>query len=119
MTVLIGTSGWSYGHWEPELYPPGLPARDRLARYAAEFGTAELNSSFYRWPPPSSFASWRRRLPRSWSSCRRVSLATTRAWITSWAWSRRGSGWPSNSGTRAGTTTTCWPGWKPTAPPTA
>jgi uncharacterized protein YecE (DUF72 family) len=34
--MLIGTSGWSYGHWEPELYPPGLPPRDRLARYAAE-----------------------------------------------------------------------------------
>ena len=63
MTVLIGTSGWSYGHWEPELYPPGLPPRDRLARYAAEFRTAELNSSFYRWPRPAMFADWRRRLP--------------------------------------------------------
>lgn len=63
MTVLIGTSGWSYDHWEPELYPPGLPPRDRLARYAAEFRTAELNSSFYRWPRPAAFASWRRRLP--------------------------------------------------------
>jgi uncharacterized protein YecE (DUF72 family) len=26
----IGTSGWSYDHWHPEFYPPGLPARDRL-----------------------------------------------------------------------------------------
>jgi uncharacterized protein YecE (DUF72 family) len=63
VTVRVGTSGWSYDHWEPELYPPGLPVRDRLARYAAEFGTAELNSSFYRWPRPAAFASWRRRLP--------------------------------------------------------
>jgi uncharacterized protein YecE (DUF72 family) len=63
MAVRIGTSGWSYDHWEPELYPPGLPARDRLARYAAEFGTTELNASFYRWPRPAAFASWRRRLP--------------------------------------------------------
>jgi uncharacterized protein YecE (DUF72 family) len=63
MTILVGTSGWSYSHWEPELYPPGLPPRDRLARYAAEFRTAELNSSFYRWPQPPAFASWRRRLP--------------------------------------------------------
>ena len=61
VTVLIGTSGWSYNHWEPELYPPGLPPRDRLGRYVAEFRTAELNSSFYRWP--AAFASWRRRLP--------------------------------------------------------
>jgi hypothetical protein len=58
-----GTSGWSYDHWHPELYPPGLPARDRLARYTQSFTTAELNSSFYRWPAPAAFASWRRRLP--------------------------------------------------------
>ena len=63
MTVRVGTSGWSYGHWEPELYPHGLPARDRLPRYVAAFPTAELNSSFYRWPSPAQFSSWRRRLP--------------------------------------------------------
>jgi uncharacterized protein YecE (DUF72 family) len=63
VTVYVGTSGWSYDHWEPELYPPGLRPRDRLARYAAQFRTAELNSSFYRWPRPAAFASWRRRLP--------------------------------------------------------
>jgi uncharacterized protein YecE (DUF72 family) len=63
VTVYVGTSGWSYDHWEPELYPPGLPPRDRLARYTEQFGTAELNSSFYRWPRPAAFASWRRRLP--------------------------------------------------------
>ena len=45
MVIRIGTSGWSYDHWQPELYPPGLPVRDRLSRYAAAFATAELNSS--------------------------------------------------------------------------
>jgi hypothetical protein len=25
MAVWIGTSGWSYDHWPPELYPSGLP----------------------------------------------------------------------------------------------
>ena len=44
MTVRIGTSGWSYDHWEPELYPHGLPAGERLGRYAAVFRTGELNS---------------------------------------------------------------------------
>jgi uncharacterized protein YecE (DUF72 family) len=63
VVVRIGTSGWSYDHWHPELYEAGLPASARLARYAAAFGTAELNSSFYRWPPPRAFSSWRRRLP--------------------------------------------------------
>ena len=59
----IGTSGWSYDHWDGVLYRPGLPSRDRLARYIEVFDTVELNASFYRWPPPASFASWRRRLP--------------------------------------------------------
>jgi uncharacterized protein YecE (DUF72 family) len=63
MAAWIGTSGWSYDHWHPELYPPRLPARDRLARYTQAFTTAELNSSFYRWPAPAAFAGWRRRLP--------------------------------------------------------
>jgi uncharacterized protein YecE (DUF72 family) len=63
VAVRIGTSGWSYEHWHPELYPPGLPARDRLARYAEAFTTAELNSSFYRWPRPAAFRGWRHRLP--------------------------------------------------------
>jgi uncharacterized protein YecE (DUF72 family) len=63
MVVRIGTSGWSYDHWHPELYPPELPPRSRLSRYAAVFSTAELNSSFYRWPTPAAFRSWHDRLP--------------------------------------------------------
>jgi uncharacterized protein YecE (DUF72 family) len=62
-TVNIGTSGWSYDHWHPELYPPQLPRFDRLARYTAAFPTVELNSSFYRWPGPAAFRSWHDRLP--------------------------------------------------------
>jgi uncharacterized protein YecE (DUF72 family) len=61
--IRIGTSGWSYDHWEHVLYPTGLPARDRLAAYVRRFDTVELNASFYRWPREASFASRRRRLP--------------------------------------------------------
>lgn len=63
MTVWIGTSGWSYDHWDGVLYDPGLPPAQRLARYAGVFRTVELNASFYRWPADRGFASWRRRLP--------------------------------------------------------
>jgi uncharacterized protein YecE (DUF72 family) len=59
----VGTSGWSYDHWDGVLYPPGTPARQRLDLYCREFDTVELNASFYRWPRNVSFASWRRRLP--------------------------------------------------------
>jgi uncharacterized protein YecE (DUF72 family) len=63
LAVHVGTSGWSYDHWEHVLYPPGTPSRDRLAHYAQQFATVELNSSFYRWPREATFAGWRRRLP--------------------------------------------------------
>ena len=63
MTGYVGTSGWRYSHWHPELYPPGLPAAARLGRYAQEFPAAELNSSFYRWPGPARFRAWQRTLP--------------------------------------------------------
>ena len=62
MAFWVGTSGWSYDHWDGVLYPHGLPASERLAHYTAEFRTVELNASFYRWPRPTAFASWRRRL---------------------------------------------------------
>ena len=63
MTIQIGTSGWSYDHWNEILYPPGTPSAARLAYYARSFETVELNSSFYRWPRPAAFRSWRARLP--------------------------------------------------------
>ncbi len=48
--VHIGTSGWSYPHWEHALYPPGTAPGARLEFYTRRFATAELNASFYRWP---------------------------------------------------------------------
>ncbi|MGV0746346.1 DUF72 domain-containing protein [Mycolicibacterium sp. XJ870] len=61
--IRIGTSGWSYDHWNGVLYPTGTPASARLARYTEEFGTVELNASFYRWPRDTTFAGWKQRLP--------------------------------------------------------
>lgn len=61
--IRVGTSGWSYDHWDGVLYEPGTAPRDRLARYCVEFDTVELNASFYRWPREASFTSWQRRLP--------------------------------------------------------
>ncbi len=63
MALHIGTSGWSYPHWDGVLYPPGTPPARRLDHYVRRFGTAELNASFYHWPRTATFAGWRRRLP--------------------------------------------------------
>lgn len=63
MTVHVGTSGWSYDHWNGALYPPGTPAGKRLEIYVRHFDTVELNASFYRWPSNDAFARLRQRLP--------------------------------------------------------
>jgi uncharacterized protein YecE (DUF72 family) len=61
--IHVGTSGWSYRHWEGVLYPAGLLPRHRLDHYLARYRTVELNASYYRWPTGAAFAYWRRRLP--------------------------------------------------------
>lgn len=63
VTVYIGTSGWSYDHWQGVLYPSGAPARDRLHWYVQRFGTVEVNSTFYHWPREATFVNWYERLP--------------------------------------------------------
>jgi len=59
----VGTSGWSYDHWESRFYPEDLPATDRLSFYAKDFDTVELNSSFYHLPRETTFAKWRNQTP--------------------------------------------------------
>lgn len=65
--IRIGTSGWSYDHWNGVLYPAGTAASARLARYTEAFDTVELNASFYRWPTDTTFAGWRQRLPEGFT----------------------------------------------------
>jgi uncharacterized protein YecE (DUF72 family) len=61
--IHVGTSGWSYQHWESVLYPPGLPPRQRLDYYLNRYLTVELNASYYQWPTDAAFGHWRRKLP--------------------------------------------------------
>lgn len=63
MTIRIGTSGWSYDHWQGILYPAGIPQIDRLIHYVKHFNTVEVNSTFYRWPADAAFVRWRTRVP--------------------------------------------------------
>lgn len=79
MGVWIGTSGWSYNHWEGVLYPPGTAASARLGIYAQRFSTVELNSSFYHWPRQTTFAGWRNRLPDGFQLSVKASRGLTHA----------------------------------------
>jgi len=61
--ILVGTSGFIYPHWKGIFYPPDLPPRLWLERYASEFGTVELNTTFYRLPRPEAVDRWRVETP--------------------------------------------------------
>ncbi|HTM01893.1 MAG TPA: DUF72 domain-containing protein [Vicinamibacterales bacterium] len=72
--VRIGCSGWQYRHWstaasgsarpDEAFYPAELPQSRWFAHYALSFDTVEINNSFYRLPPPETFARWRDQAPR-------------------------------------------------------
>jgi uncharacterized protein YecE (DUF72 family) len=79
VVVHIGTSGWSYAHWDGVLYEPGTSPAHRLGVYASRFTTTELNASFYRWPADRTFAGWRRRLPEDFVLSVKASRGLTHA----------------------------------------
>ena len=62
-SIHIGTSGWSYDHWEGVLYPHGTRLPERLNYYTARYRTVEVNSTYYRWPRDTTFGGWHGRLP--------------------------------------------------------
>ena len=62
MAIRIGTSGFIYDHWRGRFYPPTARGSE-LELYARSFDTVELNVTFYRMPPSSTFRSWAARVP--------------------------------------------------------
>ena len=63
--VWVGCSGWAYRDWRGVLYPEKLPQREWLARYAEEFGTVEINNTFYRLPKVEAVKGWVEQTPPS------------------------------------------------------
>ena len=63
----VGTSGWSYGHWEGPFYPAKLPDRQRLAFYASRFPTVEIDATFYRLPSEQAVRHWRDEVPKDFA----------------------------------------------------
>lgn len=60
--IRIGPAGWSYTDWEGTVYPPHRSRFDHLAYLSSFFDTIEINSPFYRIPPPTHAKSWVRRV---------------------------------------------------------
>ena len=63
VSIRIGTSGWTYQHWEGKFYPVKWPKSKWLEYYIQLFDTVELNASFYRLPKRTTFENWKLRTP--------------------------------------------------------
>jgi uncharacterized protein YecE (DUF72 family) len=73
VSLLIGTSGWSYpsgeGTWNGVFYPASRSKRhgtdtfDELRYYAEHFDTVEVNSTFYGQPRTEVTSRWAERTP--------------------------------------------------------
>src|SRR3954454_2492479 len=61
--IVIGTSSWADPGFVEEWYPPDLPARERLAWYAARFDAVEVNATFYAAPAERTVARWAEETP--------------------------------------------------------
>ncbi len=63
MELRVGCSSWTSEAWAGRVYPRGLPDGERLSVYAKLFDTVEVDSTYYRSPPPAMVAGWRRKTP--------------------------------------------------------
>lgn len=62
-TIRIGTSGFIYKHWRGVYYPEKLAQKHWFGHYTRDFDTVELNNTFYRLPPETTFVHWREVAP--------------------------------------------------------
>ena len=54
--VLLGTSGWSYREWIGPFYRKG--EKSMMRSHAKVFKIAEINSTFYAYPPKGTVMGW-------------------------------------------------------------
>ena len=57
MSVMVGTSGYSYDDWVGPFYPSGLSKRTFLDYYARHFPAVEVNYTYYRMPNARTLAA--------------------------------------------------------------
>jgi len=61
--IRVGTCSWADDALSKHFYPPGTPAGERLAYYAQEFDTVEVDSTYYRLPGDQMVERWAERTP--------------------------------------------------------
>lgn len=75
--LYIGTSGWSYKHWNEIFYPKDIKPEKYLEFYTTRFSCVELNSSFYNLPLKTTVTGWMNRTPDLFRFCPKMSRFIT------------------------------------------
>ena len=65
----IGCQGWAHPPWIGRFFTAGAKREELLPQYAAVFGAAEGNTSFYALPPEDSVARWAVEAPACFRFC--------------------------------------------------
>lgn len=61
--IHVGTCGYSYADWKGNFYPEKIKPADMLVYYASAFNVVEVDATYYRVLPKSTFASMDDRTP--------------------------------------------------------
>lgn len=75
--LYIGTSGWSYKHWQGIFYPTNIKPIEYLEYFITKFHCVELNSSFYHLPKKVTVSNWMKRTPIYFRFCPKLSRFIT------------------------------------------
>ncbi len=65
MKVFVGTSGYSYREWVGPFYPPKTSGDEMLRYYGGQFGSVEINNTFYKTPEADVVERWGSLVPAS------------------------------------------------------
>lgn len=61
--IRVGVGGWSYAPWRGSFFPPKLPQSRELEFASREFGTLEINATFYGRQSLKSWQTWAATVP--------------------------------------------------------
>jgi len=61
--LLAGTSGYAFKEWKGSFYPSDCKDDAMLGLYAGQFGTVEINNTFYRLPKEQVLLDWAAQVP--------------------------------------------------------
>lgn len=61
--IRIGIGGWTFAPWRGTFFPDDLPQKRELEYASRQFGSIEVNGTYYRSQSPETFTKWHDEAP--------------------------------------------------------